>query len=633
MRRLAATIVRSLHAGLAMVLLVMSGGAVAAPTPLPGVVLNSTSQELELVPWATIVKDPDQSKALDEVLQAPPATRGSTEDNTVSFGFSSAAYWFVVPLKNTEAYPLVRSLYFEPTWLDHVEVTLVHATGGQQTYRGGDALPYSERATEDRRINFALTLPPGPSTLVVRISTVDPFFVRMTLFDFKAAARAKTTESLYFGLLYGSLISLLLFNFSLFVSTHDKSYLAYSVYLASFMVMHATYNGHAFGPFFAEHPAWSNWAHSISIYLYLVFGIVFAIVFLHLKETLPSSYRMAKLFLAGLAVSFALTALLDGYRANVISSIIGVVLYTLFVTSLGIRSLTRRNKVATYFLSASIAGLVGSSLTAFTVMGVLSYTFMHFRAVDFGVMLDALMLSLALAERVKRASRLERLRRFFSPAVADKLLSANSTDLYRPHRREIVVLFLDLRGYTAFSLKHDADEVMRVLGEFHTAMGELISAYGATLERFAGDGMMIFLNDPEEIPDPAGKACRMALDMQDRFARLDRIWRQRGYSLAMGVGIAQGVATIGAIGFEGRRDYGAIGNVTNLSARLCAEARGGQIVVSSEVARNVHSSFLARPLARMTLKGFDEPVECYELVVAGDNPTSTQTTIEQQLLA
>ena len=160
-------------------------------------------------------------------------------------------------------------------------------------------------------------------------------------------------------------------------------------------------------------------------------------------------------------------------------------------------------------------------------MGILPYSFWAFRAVDFGMLLDAVMLSLALSARISQGQRLERLRRFFSPAVADRLFSASSEELYRPHHREIVVLFLDLRGYTAFTQTHGADEVMRILGEFHAAMGELIASYEATLERFAGDGMMIFLNDPVEIPDPAVKAGRMALDMQARFQEINKIWQQR----------------------------------------------------------------------------------------------------------
>lgn len=218
-----------------------------------------------------------------------------------------------------------------------------------------------------------------------------------------------------------------------------------------------------------------------------------------------------------------------------------------------------------------------------------------------------------VAEGVAEVERLGRLRRFFSPAVADLLLAGNADDFLKPHRREIVVVFLDLRGYTAFTEAYGAEEVMRVLGEFHAAMGALIMAYGGTLEHFAGDGLMIFFNDPIEIPDPVGVALRMASEMQARLRELQTLWRARGYSLTMGIGIAQGSAVIGAIGFEGRRDYGAIGSATNLAARLCGEAKGGQTLVSDTVARNAPEAVALQPVPALTLKGFTHPVAAFEL--------------------
>ena len=217
-----------------------------------------------------------------------------------------------------------------------------------------------------------------------------------------------------------------------------------------------------------------------------------------------------------------------------------------------------------------------------------------------------------VAEGIEEIERLGRLRRFFSPAVADLLLSGQTDDPLMAHRRQIVVVFLDLRGYTAFTEAYGADEVMRVLGEFHAAMGELIMAHSGTLERFAGDGLMIFFNDPIEIADPVGTALSMTQAMHRRLAELQALWQQRGYTLAMGIGIAQGIATIGAIGFEGRRDYGAIGSVTNLAARLCGEAKGGQTLVSEVAARHARTGLL-RQVEPLKLKGFKGLVTAFEV--------------------
>src|SRR5262245_17174608 len=174
-----------------------------------------------------------------------------------------------------------------------------------------------------------------------------------------------------------------------------------------------------------------------------------------------------------------------------------------------------------------------------------------------------------VAAGVEELERLGRLRRFFYPSVAELILSGSTEDPLKTRRREIVVVFLDLRGFTAFAETSDPEDVMRVLGDYHAAMGELVMSHGATLERFTGDGMMIFFNDPVQIEAPAQSAVAMAIEMQRRFAQVSGGWRRLGIELSMGIGIAQGYATIGAIGFEGRRDYGAIGVVTNLAARLC----------------------------------------------------------------
>ena len=218
-----------------------------------------------------------------------------------------------------------------------------------------------------------------------------------------------------------------------------------------------------------------------------------------------------------------------------------------------------------------------------------------------------------VAEGVAQLDRLSRMKRFFSPQVAELILTGGADDPLKSHRREITVVFLDLRGFTAFTETADPEEVMGVLREYHAAMGELIMAHQGTLERFAGDGIMIFFNDPVPLPNPAEQATRMALAMQARFAQLSVGWVKRGYDLQMGIGVAQGYATIGAIGFEGRIDYGAIGVVTNLAARLCGEAKGGQILVSQRVLGFVEEMVVSEAAGALTLKGFQRQVPTFNI--------------------
>jgi class 3 adenylate cyclase len=217
-------------------------------------------------------------------------------------------------------------------------------------------------------------------------------------------------------------------------------------------------------------------------------------------------------------------------------------------------------------------------------------------------------------EKVAEVERLGRLKRFFSPQLAELIVAGDAEDPLRTHRREITVVFLDLRGFTTFAETAEPEEVMGVLREYHAAMGKLIVEYEGTLERFTGDGMMVFFNDPVAVSDPAARAVRMALAMRERVRELGTAWRKRGYDLGLGVGIAQGYATLGAIGFEGRWDYAAIGTVTNLAARLCAEAKAGQILVTSRVAGAVDESVDLAELGALTLKGFLRPVPTLNVV-------------------
>jgi len=217
------------------------------------------------------------------------------------------------------------------------------------------------------------------------------------------------------------------------------------------------------------------------------------------------------------------------------------------------------------------------------------------------------------ARAFETVAQLSRLKRFFSPQLAELIVAGGTDDPLQTHRREITVVFIDLRGFTAFSESVEPEEVMGVLREFHREMGEIIAHYEGTLERFTGDGMMIFFNDPVVIPDPAERAIKMTIAMRERVAGLAAQWRKRGYELDLGVGIASGYATIGAIGFEGRFDYGAIGNVTNLAARLCGEAPGGEILVSQRVAGVVEQLVDMEDAGQLTLKGFARPVHVYRL--------------------
>jgi adenylate cyclase len=215
--------------------------------------------------------------------------------------------------------------------------------------------------------------------------------------------------------------------------------------------------------------------------------------------------------------------------------------------------------------------------------------------------------------QVEDLQRVNRLRRFLSPQLVELLIDSGDESFLRSHRREIVVVFCDLRGFTAFAESSEPEEVMDVLREYHEAMGELIFAYGGTLERFTGDGLMVFFNDPVPIDDAPVRALQMAVAMRDRVQVLAERWRRRGHDLALGVGIAQGFATLGRIGFEGRFDYAAIGSVTNLAARLCDAAGRWQVLASQRVFYAAEPVADGQPAGELQLKGFSRPAQVFDV--------------------
>ena len=227
-------------------------------------------------------------------------------------------------------------------------------------------------------------------------------------------------------------------------------------------------------------------------------------------------------------------------------------------------------------------------------------------------------LNRTLEERVKtqveELERLRRLRRFLSPQLADALVSSGDDGVLASHRRQVAMFFADLRGWTSFVDAVEPEELMRVLREFHDAIGRLVKQFDATVGFLEGDGVQLFFNDPIEIPDAPLRAVRLGCALRDEMAALTPVWRKRGYDLDFGAGIALGYATCGEVGFEGRSDYAAIGAVTNLASRLADEAAGGQILIAQRLFAEVEDAVDAEPAGEFTLKGFQRPVAAFNVL-------------------
>jgi adenylate cyclase len=228
-----------------------------------------------------------------------------------------------------------------------------------------------------------------------------------------------------------------------------------------------------------------------------------------------------------------------------------------------------------------------------------------------------------VAAQLAEIERIGRLQRFLAPQVAKMIASSDAPEsVLTSHRREVTVVFCDLRGFTAFTETSEPEEVMGVLHEYHESLGELIFRYEGTLDRFAGDGIMIIFNDPIPCADHTERAVHLALDMRGRVETLSQQWRRKGHVLGFGVGIASGYATLGQIGFEQRREYTAIGSVINLASRLCDEARPGQIVIGQRAFSSIEQHVESTPIGELSLKGFAKPIAAYEILSWRGQPQS-----------
>jgi adenylate cyclase len=225
-----------------------------------------------------------------------------------------------------------------------------------------------------------------------------------------------------------------------------------------------------------------------------------------------------------------------------------------------------------------------------------------------------------VAAQVEELGRVGRLKRFLAPQLAELIVSQGDEKILESHRREIVVVFCDLRGYTAFTETAEPEEVLDFLRDYHGALGPLVAQFEGTLDQFSGDGIMVFFNDPVPIPDPAERAIRMAMAMREAAEVLIAKWRRRGRELGFGAGIAQGYATLGQIGFAERAGYTAIGTVCNLAARLCAEAKDGQILLAQRLAVAVEEIAVLEEIGPLSLKGLTQPVVAYNVPLAASQP-------------
>ncbi len=578
------------------------------------------TQALDLNPYVESLRDEQGRWTIDDVSRPPLLARFAVNPGgrAIVAGFTKDAYWYRV----TVAAPPVNDAFLEVAFplLDHIDAYYLREDGSWNAVRTGDQVPFAERPVRHRKFMLPLRIAPAnTATVYLRVQTSSTHHFSLTLWPRRALHEQDQAELLVRGIYYGIMLAMILYNVLLFAGVRDPAYRDYVPFiLFAGVLVTACFDGLGQQFLWGAWPSWSNrgipWFASLAMY----FGASFAQKYLQTKARVPRLDRVMTGMRIAALVLFALAFVLDVLALSAVT--IGWILFSTLVQFSVI------HKVFSLGYREGRTGLLAFTPVAIGVpIQTLAFNDIVFPANVFttnagliGFAMAVILLSLALADRInserRERERLSRLKRFFAPQVAQTILGEGGEAQLAPARRDVTVMFTDLRGFTAFSAKNEPDEVMRVLREYHEVVGRIVTEHQATLEHFAGDGVMIFFNAPLEVNDPEMRAVRMSFDLRIRFEQLRQDWNGRGYDLGVGIGMDCGLATVGAVGSSERWGYAAIGPVSNLASRLCGLARHGQILVSSRLHERLAGRVEAESLGQQEIKGLPGPVTVYSLL-------------------
>lgn len=582
--------------------------------------LKRGMEALPLGRYVDIFEDPSGTLSFEQV-QAVGEQYAASPTDTPNFGFTRSAYWYRLSLSNpTDADPALSQWVLEMRYpvLDHVDF-YVTRQGKTQHIVAGDQNHNPAGLLQGNTIALPMTIAPG-ETLVVQARAESPGSHQFPLHiwnrdDFQQQAeRANFTNGMYFGLM----LVMILYNFIIFITVRDTAYLYYILYLTSAGYCMMILTGFArlyFNDLFDSAPHWINALAPVALCCVYIFSVLFVRAFLKTRQHLPRFHTWSTI-----SLWVALVALLSNL---VLSLYIRVPLgYLMMGTQVliglgvGLYLLIKGVREARLYLLGWSAPLFAILFLTLRSFGVISSDLSQWSALQIGMAIEATILSLALADRInaerRERERMERLKQFFAPQVADAIISGGES-LLAAKRREVTVVFTDLRGFTALAAESEPEEVILVLREYHEVIVDATEMFHGNLEHFAGDGVMIFFNAPVDLPDHIGQATRMALALREQFAKLREQWRSRGHDLGVGIGLACGYATVGAVGARGQMAYSCIGSVTNLAARLCSQATHGQILTSQQFVGRVDRLVDSEYLGEREMKGMPKPVSVCNL--------------------
>ncbi len=378
-----------------------------------------------------IYEDPSDELTLEDILKLPDTAFFKINNDAFSNIFSSSAYWYKFELKNTKNTPVDKLFVIEPAWLDYLQINIVSPKGDKTQYEVGNTFNYSQRTIDSHFINQSHSFETGNSTVYIQMKTRDPFVFILSILDEKTFLKDQNEEFLFIGLLFGVLFAMICYNIFLFFGIRRPYYAYYILFISSFIVMNSSYNGYTFKLFFAEHSQIQNWLQGSSIFFFMFAALLFTKSFLDLRIRHPKLYQLTNYVIIILILTAIISALLGGYKYHVISSIIFNIIISLYIIYTAIYSLIHSNPTARFFILGTIGSLIGISITSFTVMGLIPYSQVGFKAVDIGMITDAILLSIALADRMKHTQK-EKIKAEEATKAKSEFLSNMSHEIRTP---------------------------------------------------------------------------------------------------------------------------------------------------------------------------------------------------------
>ena len=349
----------------------------------------------------SIYKDPTASMKLSDIRKLPKEIFKPLNKPASSHGFTDASIWYRFNVINHKKTPVSRLFVFTPAWLDHVNIAVISPSGEVKKYQGGNALPYKHRTLDHYLINFKHAFEAGESQVYIEVKTRDPFIIAISLMEESTFLSEQLFDSLIIGLIYGGIIALLIYNLFLYFRIKEKYYLFYVIYLIAFLLLNSSYNGYWYMSITSNYPEIQNWSHSILAYIFICAALLFANSFLNLKKYHQKLYRSTLYLIYTILTISLFSAVFGGYHYHVMFSILSIIVASSYIVIVALYSWKSGMHSARYFLFGSLSGLIGACVTALTLMSLIPYNYFTYKASDFGMYIDIILLSLALADKYK----------------------------------------------------------------------------------------------------------------------------------------------------------------------------------------------------------------------------------------